>query len=103
MSRAACRDNGRNGNGDIAVHFLAWDPQLPNPMLPIVTVIILLFVTAERRSSQAGRQHGSIPTPALLHARLRSSHFAWKPAVPRSHRARACAADVRRQEHDGRL
>merc|ERR1712203_663557 len=51
----------------------------------------------------ACRQHGSLPPPPLLHARLRPSYSSRQPAVPRPHRARADAADVRREEHDGRL
>uniref|UniRef100_A0AAY4A0A5 Tubulin beta chain n=1 Tax=Denticeps clupeoides TaxID=299321 RepID=A0AAY4A0A5_9TELE len=43
------------------------------------------------------------PPPALLHAGLRPPHQQGEPAVPRPDRARAHPADVRRQEHDGRL
>merc|ERR1719471_2586155 len=41
--------------------------------------------------------------PPLLHARLRPVDRTEQPAVPRPHGARAHPADVRRQEHDGRL
>ncbi|CAM9806125.1 unnamed protein product, partial [Lampetra planeri] len=57
--------------------------------------------TAQRRPAQARRQHGALPSPALLHAGLRAAHQPWLAAVPRAHRARAHPADVRRQEHDG--
>jgi len=56
---------------------------------------------AECRPAQAGRQHGAVPAPALLHAGLRSADVARQPAVPRPVGARVDAADVRRQEHDG--
>uniref|UniRef100_A0A8B9X473 Tubulin beta chain n=1 Tax=Bos mutus grunniens TaxID=30521 RepID=A0A8B9X473_BOSMU len=41
--------------------------------------------------------------PALLHARLRAAHQPGQPAVPGADGARADPADVRLQEHDGRL
>ena len=59
--------------------------------------------TAECGPAQAGREYGSIPASSLLHARLCSSDVSRQSAVPRPHCARAHAADVRRQEHDGCL
>jgi len=56
---------------------------------------------AECRPAQAGRQHGAVPATALLHAGLRAADVARQPAVPSPVGARADAADVRRQEHDG--
>merc|ERR1712107_232171 len=64
-------------------------PQVPRP--------------AERRPEEAGGEHGPLPPPPLLHARLRPVDRTGQPAVPRPHCARAHPADVRRQEHDGRL
>merc|ERR1712209_358524 len=64
-------------------------PQVPRP--------------AERRPEEAGGEHGPLPPPPLLHARLRPVDRTGQPAVPRPHGARAHPADVRRQEHDGRL
>merc|ERR1719362_1847700 len=43
------------------------------------------------------------PPSPLLHARVRSPHRQGLPAVQGPHRARAHPADVRCQEHDGRL
>merc|ERR1711871_494474 len=57
---------------------------------------------AQLRFAQAWHKHGSIPSVAFLHERLRAAHVAWLPAVPRVDRAGADAADVRRQEHDVR-
>ncbi|KAJ1633912.1 hypothetical protein T492DRAFT_611411, partial [Pavlovales sp. CCMP2436] len=56
---------------------------------------------AQLRPAQARRQPGPLPAPALLHDRLLAAHQPRLAAVPRAHRARAHAADVRRQEHDG--
>ena len=57
----------------------------------------------ERRLEKVGREYGAVPAPPLLHARIRAADVARLAAVPRAHCARAHAADVRRQEHDGRL
>lgn len=59
--------------------------------------------TAERRPPQAGRQHGPVPPAPLLHAGIRPAHGPRQPVVPSHERARAHPANVRRQEHDGRL
>jgi len=56
---------------------------------------------AERWPAKTSREHGSIPASTLLHARLRSADVAWQPAVPYPVSARADAAAVWRQEHDG--
>ena len=58
--------------------------------------------SAELRSPQARREHGSLPPSALLHDGLCSLDQPWIPAVPCPYRARADPADVRRQEHDVR-
>ena len=51
--------------------------------------------------AQAGRQHGPVPAPPLLRARVHAADGRRKPAVPGHHRAGARPADVRRQELDG--
>ena len=48
-------------------------------------------------------QHGTLPSPALLHPGLRAAHVSWVAAIPRHHRTGAHATDVWRQEHDGGL
>merc|ERR1712072_335071 len=45
---------------------------------------------------------GPVPASALLHDRFRAADVPWVPTVPRPDRARADAADVRREEHDVR-
>merc|ERR1711990_465346 len=55
---------------------------------------------AECRLEEAGGQHGPLPPPPLLHARLCPPHCSWQPAVQATLRARTHPADVRRQEHD---
>merc|ERR1712048_685412 len=57
---------------------------------------------AELRSPQDCSELDPIPASALLHDRLCSIDFARLAAVPRTHRPRAYAADVRCQEHDVR-
>uniref|UniRef100_A0A3B3WL07 Uncharacterized protein n=1 Tax=Poecilia mexicana TaxID=48701 RepID=A0A3B3WL07_9TELE len=58
---------------------------------------------AQRRPAEAGRQHGSLPQAALLHAGLRPADGAGQPAVPGPLRPGAHPADVRRPQHDGGL
>lgn len=58
---------------------------------------------AERRPTQAGRQHGPVPAAPFLHARVRAAHGPRQPIVSGHERARADPADVRCQEHDGGL
>lgn len=59
--------------------------------------------SAERRPPQAGGQHGAVPAAPLLHAGIRATHGPRQSVVPSHERARAHSANVRRQEHDGRL
>merc|ERR1712066_258607 len=56
--------------------------------------------SAQLRSPQDCRELDSLPAAPLLHDGLRALDLAWLTAVPRSHRAGAHAADVRRQNHD---
>ena len=59
--------------------------------------------SAQFRSAQACRQHGSLPTSTFLHGRLRSSHQPRRELFPCRQRTRAHPADVRPEEHDGGL
>merc|ERR1712060_936883 len=58
--------------------------------------------SAELRPPQDCSELDPSPASALLHDRLCSADLARLPAVPRTHRPRAHAADVRCQEHDVR-
>merc|ERR1711997_359651 len=62
--------------------------------------ILVDLEPAECRLEEAGGQHGPLPPPPLLHARLCPPHCSWQPAVQATLRARTHPTDVRRQEHD---
>ena len=68
-----------------------------------VTTCLAISRSTERWFAQTGGEHGSLPTSALLHARLRSSHVAWLATIPGLDSAWAHSTDVRFQEHDGRV
>merc|ERR1712130_428870 len=59
--------------------------------------------SAERRPEEARGQHGSLPPSPLLHARVCSAHLQRLATVQSSDSSGVDPADVRRQEHDGRL
>ena len=78
-----------------ALHAHLRRPQPPRLPHHVRSHHLFTFPWATQRwSSQACRQHGSLPTSPLLHARVRAAHVPRITDVPRSHRPRAHPADV---------
>lgn len=62
-----------------------------------------LTISAERWLEEACCKHGSIPSPAFLHAWVCTADQSWITAVSRAHSTRADATDVWFKEYDGGL